>query len=107
MLNKPKEFVVQGMDVDLRADPENPDFTGQGKARSSDATPLARALRFLKRSENPQLEILHRVSGVFKPGVLTALVGVSGAGVCDPSLVGLKHKSGKEGLLWEGVSPEK
>ncbi|KAM0946164.1 putative ABC transporter, P-loop containing nucleoside triphosphate hydrolase [Dioscorea sansibarensis] len=33
-----------------------------------------------ERNEESRLQLLHDVSGAFRPGVLTALVGVSGAG---------------------------
>lgn len=33
-----------------------------------------------ERIEESRLQLLHNVSGAFRPGVLTALVGVSGAG---------------------------
>jgi ABC-type multidrug transport system ATPase subunit len=60
------------MEVDLRQDPDNP-----GGARGKKA---GAPLRFGSRGKRRELEILKGISGVFRPGVLTALVGVSGAG---------------------------
>lgn len=54
--------------MDLREDPDG--------ARHAQAG----GLRLPWRRKPSQLEILKGVSGVFRPGALTALVGVSGAG---------------------------
>lgn len=41
---------------------------------------LAQGTESDEKSEGGRLQLLHEVSGAFRPGVLTALVGVSGAG---------------------------
>ena len=61
--------ITQGVEVDLLADPDNPDH--------AHAAARGKAGRGAKRQ---RLEILSGVTGAFRPGVLTALVGVSGAG---------------------------
>ena len=60
--------ISQGKLVDLREDPD-----GAGHAQAG-------GLRLPWRRKAAQLEILKGISGVFRPGALTALVGVSGAG---------------------------
>ena len=54
--------------MDLREDPDLPRHTQAG------------GLRLPWRRKAAQLEILKGISGVFRPGALTALIGVSGAG---------------------------
>ena len=61
--------IAQGVEVDLLADPDNPNH--------AHAAARGKAGRGAKRQ---RLEILSGVTGAFRPGVLTALVGVSGAG---------------------------
>lgn len=58
--------------MDLRADPDKP--ASKGSARG-----LATSLPCWGARKR-ELEILKGISGIFRPGVLTALVGVSGAG---------------------------
>lgn len=58
----------QGKWVDLREDPE-----GARRAQAG-------GMRLPWRRKAAQLEILKGISGVFRPGALNALVGVSGAG---------------------------
>ncbi|KAK9836042.1 hypothetical protein WJX81_008449 [Elliptochloris bilobata] len=62
----------KGVEVDLLADPDNPTH-----ARA--AAPAAGGNGGLG-AKRQRLEILRGVTGTFRPGVLTALVGVSGAG---------------------------
>ena len=54
---------MQGVEVDLLADPDNPSHAGAG----------GKGARGAKRQ---RLEILTRVTGTFRPGVLTALVRI-------------------------------
>lgn len=61
---------LQGHQVDLREDPDAPNHALGGGLGA--ALPWRRGLQ--------RLEILKGISGVFRPGALTALVGVSGAG---------------------------
>ncbi len=75
-------MTVQGQEIDLREDPDNP-----GRSRAAGAKKQARGNAWPPwggRQKPPRrrqrLEILAGVSGCFRPGVLTALVGVSGAG---------------------------
>ncbi len=59
--------------MDLRLDPDNP-------SHSNRAGKGLRASLPCWGSRRRELEILKGISGIFRPGVLTALVGVSGAG---------------------------
>jgi len=51
--------------------------------------------------EESRLQLLHDVSGAFRPGVLTALVGVSGAGKTTlmDVLAGRKTRGFTEGMI--------
>lgn len=64
---------LQGMEVDLRQDPDNPGHARSGKRRKG-------LWGFGGAGRKQELQILKGISSVFRPGVLTALVGVSGAG---------------------------
>ena len=73
---------LQGQEVDLRQDPDNPAHTQSAPARRGLSwLPCGGAAEKKPPPRRRQrLEILKAVSGAFRPGVLTALVGVSGAG---------------------------
>jgi len=56
--------LVQGVEVDLLADPDNPDHARAAATAASSG----------KGAKRQRLEILQGISGTFRPGVLTALV---------------------------------
>lgn len=55
---------MQGVEVDLLADPDNPDHARAAATAASSG----------KGAKRQRLEILQGISGTFRPGVLTALV---------------------------------
>eukprot|EP00879_Flechtneria_rotunda_P006755 GHRR01007099.1.p1 GENE.GHRR01007099.1~~GHRR01007099.1.p1 ORF type:complete len:1177 (+),score=387.98 GHRR01007099.1:1343-4873(+) len=56
----------------------------------------------------PELQLLHNITGSFRPGVLTALMGVSGAGKTTlmDVLAGRKTTGCLEGQIWVGGYPK-
>ena len=74
--------LLQGQEVDLRQDPDNPAHCHEAPSRGGLSwLPCGGAQQQKGPPRRRQrLEILKAVSGAFRPGVLTALVGVSGAG---------------------------
>uniref|UniRef100_A0A383WGZ5 ABC transporter domain-containing protein n=1 Tax=Tetradesmus obliquus TaxID=3088 RepID=A0A383WGZ5_TETOB len=61
-----------------------------------------------KGAHKPQLQLLHNITGSFRPGVLTALMGVSGAGKTTlmDVLAGRKTSGRVEGQIWVGGHPK-
>ncbi|KAF6262511.1 ATP-binding cassette transporter [Scenedesmus sp. NREL 46B-D3] len=60
------------------------------------------------RGGKAQLQLLHGITGSFRPGVLTALMGVSGAGKTTlmDVLAGRKNAGRMEGQVWVGGHPK-